>query len=191
MERAEEVAYRLVIPNQEVNVALHNQLIAGYTGLEEQRLTLKNALYEAFNQGDLPAIVAAIKRLFASIPWRNFTNNELIDFEGYYASVLYAFFASLNASLIAEDITNYGQMDLSVQLAGYTYVMEIKLDRTTEQTPELTTKQSTANAALKQIIERRYSEKYRQQAGKGLYEVGLVFGAQARNLVQADWRCVA
>jgi hypothetical protein len=78
-------------------------------------------------------------------------------------------------------------MDLSVQLAGYTYVMEIKLDRTIDQT----TKQSTANAALKQIIERRYSEKYRQQAGKGLYEVGLVFGAQARNLVQADWRRVA
>jgi hypothetical protein len=81
-------------------------------------------------------------------------------------------------------------MDLCVQLAGYTYVMEIKLDRTTELITEQTTKQSTANAALKQIIERRYSEKYRQQAGKGLYEVGLVFGAQARNLVQADWHRV-
>ncbi|MFN9682902.1 MAG: PD-(D/E)XK nuclease domain-containing protein, partial [Bacteroidota bacterium] len=55
-----------------------------------------------------------IHTLFAGIPWRNFTNNDLANFEGYYASVLYAFFASLNAQIIPEDITNRGQADMTI-----------------------------------------------------------------------------
>jgi hypothetical protein len=59
-----------------------------------------------------------LQRLFASIPWRNFTNNDLPNSEGYYASVLYAFFASLNAVVITEDITNHGQADMTVMLGN-------------------------------------------------------------------------
>jgi hypothetical protein len=39
-----------------------------------------------------------------------------------------------------------------------------------------------------QVQARGYSAKYRGQPGKGLFEVGLVFGRAVRNLVQADWR---
>ena len=87
------------------------------------------ASIEALSQADLPALFATIKRLFASIPWRNFTGNDLPDAEGYYASVLYAFFASLDAEIIPEDLTNHGQVDLTLKLAGYIYVIEIKLMR--------------------------------------------------------------
>ncbi len=48
-----------------------------------------------------------------------------------------------------------------------------------------------ANPALEQIQARGYSEKYRGAPGRGLFEVGLVFGSAARNLIQADWRRVA
>jgi len=47
------------------------------------------------------------------------------------------------------------------------------------------------NPALAQIRARGYSAKYRGLPGKGLFEVGLVFDSQARNLVQADWVAVA
>jgi hypothetical protein len=185
------LSFQLRIPNAEVRHALAGSLIDAYTGnLPSERFQYQKSVYLALNQGDVPQLIAAIKRLFASIPWRNFTNNDLLNAEGYYASVLYAFFASLNASIIAEDLTNHGQVDLTVLLEGYTYVVEIKLDKSTEQMTNQTPTQSKNNAALKQIIERRYSEKYRQQPGKGLYEVGLVFGGEARNLVQADWRQV-
>jgi hypothetical protein len=80
-------------------------------------------------QADLPALIATIKRLFAGIPWRNFTGNDLPEAEGYYASVLYAFFASLDAEIIPEDLTNHGQVDLTLKLGGYIYVIEIKLLR--------------------------------------------------------------
>jgi len=37
---------------------------------------------------------------------------------------------------------------------------------------------------------RDYSAKYRGLSSLGLFELGLVFASQARNLVQADWRRV-
>jgi hypothetical protein len=80
------------------------------------------------SQGDLPGLIAAIKRLFAGVAWRNFIHQDLPETEGYYASVLYAFFASLNAEVIPEDTSNRGQVDLTVKLAGFIYCIEIKVD---------------------------------------------------------------
>ncbi|WP_242470044.1 ATP-binding protein [Allochromatium vinosum] len=195
-----ELTFRLRIPNQEVRTALNNQFIDAYADISIERLRYKAGLGEALTQGDLPALVAAIKRLFAGIPWRNFTGNDLPESEGYYASVLYAFLASLNAEIIPEDLTNHGQADLTVQIAGYTYVMEFKLERgaaaskvVAEDAGDAADSESAeaANPALEQIQARGYSEKYRGAPGRGLFEVGLVFGSAARNLIQADWRRVA
>ncbi|MEA3643594.1 MAG: AAA family ATPase, partial [Lamprobacter sp.] len=210
-----ELTFRLRIPNNEVRRALNNQFIDAYAGISDTRLSYKRGLIEALTQGDLPALVATIKRLFASIPWRNFTGNDLPEAEGYYASVLYAFFASLDAEIIPEDLTNHGQVDLTLKLAGYIYVIEIKLqrdargkgDRDVDSPAPLGNPTSTAqasiadtdvaaavpaapatNAAPAQIQARGYSQKYRQAPGQGLFEVGLVFSSAARNLIQADWR---
>jgi hypothetical protein len=224
--RRGRLIFHLSVPNQEVRLALHDQLITGYTGIENERLRLQDGLYDALAAGNVPALIAAIRRLFAGIPWRHFTGNDLAEAEGYYASVLYAFLASLDAQLIPEDISNQGQVDLTVRIAGYTYVMEIKLRRDAlpagradatvaigprtggqgegegpgalppgmgggdEWPGTVPADQRGANPALAQIQARGYSAKYRGQPGKGLFEVGLVFGRAERNLVQADWRAV-
>ncbi len=180
-----EWVFRLRIPNLEVRTALSNQIIVAYTDLPNRRLAFKSGIFDALSRGEVGELANVIKRLFAGVPWRNFTGNELAEAEGYYASVLYAFFASLDAEIIPEDITNHGQVDLTVKLADYLYVLEIKLLRG-DKFPEA----GDANAALAQIQQRGYSEKYRDQPGKGLFEVGLVFAANTRNLVQADWRRV-
>jgi hypothetical protein len=198
--RIGRLIFHLTVPNQEVRLALNDQFISGYTGIEEQRFHFQEGLYDCLTCGDLDGLVVMIKRLFAGIPWRNFTGNDLPESEGYYASVLYAFLASLNAEIIPEDLTNHGQADLTVRIAGYTYVMEFKLERGTaaskvvaEQAKGTTEAESdeVANPALAQIQARGYSEKYRGAPGRGLFEVGLVFGSAARNLIQADWRRVA
>ena len=173
--------FKLKIPNREVRIALNDQLIGAYTALTRERLGMQSHLYDTLILGDLEGMTALIRRLFAGIPWRNFTHNKLPKAEGYYASVLYAFFASLNAEIIPEDLTNHGQVDLTVKLAGFTYVIEIKLERGE------TKDEVENNLALEQIREQGYSEKYRDDPGKGLYEVGLVFSSKKRNLVQADW----
>ena len=217
VRRRGRLLFRLRIPNQEVRYALTDQFITGYTGIENDRSRWQDGLYDTLATGDLPGLIAILKRLFSGIPWRNFTHNDLPEAEGYYASVLYAFFASLNAEVIPEDISNQGQVDLTVRLEGYTYVMEIKLRRDARPTGSAgqsetlamgasatggpgtgsqdegdrpgtpQTGPGDANPALAQIQARGYSAKYRGQAGKGLFEVGLVFSSAERNLIQADW----
>jgi hypothetical protein len=174
--------FRLKVPNREVRLALNAQFIDGYTELTNEKLAVQTRLYDTLQNGDLEGLTATIKRLFATIPWRNFTNNKLPETEGYYASVLYAFFASLNATIIPEDITNHGQVDMTIKLGDNIYVIEIKLEHN-----ELIADKLTANPALEQIRQRGYSEKYKNDPGKKLFEVGLVFSSIERNLIQADW----
>lgn len=175
--RRGQVAYILGFPNFEVKTAFNSYLINAYTDLTVQKLKVQDAVYHSLLQADLPALEATIKRLFAGIAYRNFTNNPITQFEGYYASVLYAFFASIDCTVIPEDIYNQGQADLTVMLGDNIFVMEIKL---LDQAPPA----DSANPALEQVRQRHYAEKYRDRPGKQVYELGLVFGKAERTLVQ-------
>ncbi|PNJ92553.1 hypothetical protein CEP13_14835, partial [Cylindrospermopsis raciborskii C03] len=167
------------IPNMEVKIALNNQFINAYTKLVNEKLGVQRLIHTQLSSGDVEGLVSTIKRLFASIPWRNFTNNDLADFEGYYASVIYAFLCSLDARVIPEDITNHGQSDLTVMVEGHIYVMEIKV---------VEGNQVQGNPALDQILQRNYAEKYRGEPGKSVHEIGLIFNRSQRNLIQANWQ---
>jgi hypothetical protein len=173
-----KLVYRLKIPNQEVRLALNDYFIEDYIGSSIGLKSRQDDMYNALSTGNIASFEQHIRTLFAGIPWRNFTNNKLADFEGFYASVLYAFFASLNARIIPEDITNHGQADMTILLDNHIYVMEIKV---VDHLPE------GNNQALQQIIQRNYAEKYRNREGMTVHEVGLVFNKTERNLVQADF----
>ena len=172
--------YKLRHPNQEVRQSFATQLAGSYSQQPaEMRNKIQHHLHDALASGDLPALEAHIKALFAGIPWRTFTQNELADNEGWYASVLYAFFSSLNARITPEDISHHGQADLTIELGDFIYVMEIKRDNRAE------VQLQTPNPALQQIQARGYSRKY-LVSGKQVIELGLVFHTGSRNLVQMD-----
>jgi hypothetical protein len=174
-----QLIFTLKVPNMEVRQALNNKFIFGYTGLVDNKLDFQLQMRRELSSGDVKSLIDTVKRLFAGIPWRNFTNNDLADFEGYYASVLYAFFASIHAQVIPEDITNLGQADMTIIFRDHIYVMEIKVIKTAAE---------GTNTALEQIIQRNYAAKYRNREGMTVHEVGLVFSSVERNLVQADHR---
>ena len=173
-----KLVYRLKIPNQEVRLALNDYFIEDYIGSSTSLKSKQDALYNSLSTGNIASFEQHIRTLFAGIPWRNFTNNNLSHFEGFYASVLYAFFISLRAWVIPEDISNRGQADMTILLENHIYVMEIKV---VENLPE------GSNKALEQIIQRKYAEKYRNREGMTVHELGLVFSKTERNLVQADY----
>lgn len=175
-----EQAFVLVVPNYEVKMALNNQLIEGYCQIDTEKKALRTELFTLLHQGAIDGLKPMLQRLFAGIPWRNFTNHDLLNSEGYYASVLYAFFASLNAAITPEDTTNHGQVDMTVALGEFIYVMEIKLDKSSDY------QEQAPNPALQQIQDKDYAQKYRHQ-DKAVFEVGLIFNQQQRNLVQLDW----
>ncbi|WP_119396471.1 ATP-binding protein [Salinibius halmophilus] len=185
LERRGHLRFVLGVPNEEVKVSLAEHLIGGYLPRSaEEMYPLQNKLYDALIAGDVAQIERQIHSVFAGIPWRNYTNNELAASEGFYASVLYAFFASLNATIRAEDISNHGQTDLTIELGEFIYVMEIKRDTSQDYVA------GEVNPALEQIQQRGYSEKY-LGSGKTVFEVGMVFNTQQRNLVQFNSVCVS
>jgi hypothetical protein len=174
--------FTLGFPNFEVKTAFNRYLVTRYTDLTAERYRYEKGLYDSLTEGDLPALGETIRRLFSAIGYRNYTNNPLAEYEGYYASVLYAFFAAIDGEIIPEDISNRGQADLTVKLGNNMYVMEIKTAAKAD--PGAGDK---PNPALAQIRKRAYADKYTGLPGKNVYEVGIIFDPEERNLAAFDW----
>lgn len=184
LTRMDTILYQLKVPNQEVRLAFNNALFHAYTDIFEQRTAYQRLVYDAMTAGDLAALEAGLRRLFAGIPWRNFTNNDLAEYEGYYASVLYAFFMGITCTVTPEDISNHGQADLTIRLADNIFVMEIKTVPDIADDAGGQPGGPSDNSALAQIRARGYANKYLGQAGVRVFELGLVFSMAKRNLVQ-------
>ncbi|QEN05553.1 hypothetical protein EW093_12780 [Thiospirochaeta perfilievii] len=172
--------FKLQFPNFEVKTSFNEYLINGYTFYTTQKMKLEESIYNSLQSGSFDTLEKTISRIFAGIPYRNFTKNKMYEYEGYYASVLYAFFSAINCHVIPEDITNHGQVDMTIKLGDTICVMEIKT--TTNFEP------NSQNLALKQIQDMDYAKKYLGITNTSVYELGLVFDMDKRNLVQFDWR---
>ena len=159
--------YRLMCPNRSVRSALQNQLFGYQTGSDIANY--RSGMYRALRAGDLNSIEAELRRLFAGIAADNYRKNNIADFEGYYASVIYSFFVGMGLTVIAEDTSSRGRLDMSIQLNGNTYVLEFKVVE----------HKSSHNSALEQIIARNYAAKYTG----AIYQIGVEFSATERNIV--------
>ena len=67
---------------------------------------------------------ALLRALFASIPYEWHTNNDIARYEGYWASVFYAWFAALGFDVAVEDSTSRDRLDMAVRLGGAVYLFE-------------------------------------------------------------------
>ena len=164
--------YELMCPNHSVRSALQNELFEYLT--REDIANYRGAMYCALRDADLATIESELKRLFTSIAADNYRKNNIARFEGYYASVLYSFFAGMGCKVIAEDVSNHGRIDLTIQKADHTYVIEFKVVK----------RKSKANSALQQIIQRGYADKY----SGSVYQIGIEFSETKRNIVGFTWQ---
>ena len=167
------IKYILNTPNREVQTSLNSLFITYLTEQVTEKLKFQEKLLNMLYTPDLDGFKDALYSLFASIPYSNFTNNKLPEYEGYYASVVYAYLASIGLDIIPEDITNLGRMDLSVKLEDKLFIFEFKLEE-----------KATGNA-LKQIEEKRYWEKYRDF--ENIYLIGIEFSREQRNIIGYEW----
>ena len=164
--------YKLVCPNHSVRSALQLNLFRHYTGNSDA--SHQDDMLQALRNAELDNIESRLKRLFASIAADNYRNNDIARFEGHYASVVYSFFAGMNLTVIAEDASSRGRVDLSIQLGNNTYIIEFKVVK----------RKSKNNSALQQIIQRGYAAKY---AGT-VYQIGIEFSETRRNIVNFAWQ---
>ena len=106
--------------------------------------------------------------------------NELDKYEGYYASIFYAVFASLGYDLEVEESTNRGRIDMAIKTDKVVIIFEFKVVEG----------ESGQNTALEQIKSKRYYEKY-SGLNRDVYLVGIEFSKEERNIVKFDWEMVS
>ncbi len=159
--------YELGFPNIEVQMSFNDYILQSVTTVSENE-PIRRELLALLKSGDVGALEPVIKRLFASIAYNNFTNNDIERYEGFYASVLYACFASIGVDIIAEDVSNKGRVDLTIKAGGSTFLFEFKV---------------TDGEPLEQVRKMKYYEKYDGQR----YLIGIVFDPKARNVSKFEW----
>ncbi|MDX9701337.1 MAG: ATP-binding protein [Rhodocyclaceae bacterium] len=169
-----EHRYHLRYPNHEVYQSLSNALLHAWTGTQE---TPRPALNNKYRLGDLllandfTGMEQLFTSFFASIPHDWFRNNPIAQYEGYYASVFYAYFASLGLDIVPEESSNAGRLDMAVRFNGQVYLFEFKV---VELEPE--------GAALAQIKARGYADKYRDR-NEPIHLIGVEFSREQRKVV--------
>ena len=166
------LAFTLKFPNKEVTHSFHDVLIDYLTDQTVEKAMYQDNLYNALKTGDLDAFHHILTTLFASIPYNNYVNNTISSYEGYYASVVYAYLASLGLDMVAEDVTSRGRIDLTVRLADHIYIMEFKVDGRQE--------------ALEQLRKKNYQQKYLAK-GKLIFLIGIDFSAKEKNITRFAW----
>ena len=168
--RGGELYYRLGYPNREVQQSLNKSLLNHLTGNPSRRAEHSARLYDLLLANDFDGLETLFKAFFASIPYQWHTNNEIANYEGYYASVFYSYFASLGLAITVEDSSSAGRLDMAVVFNGNVYLFEFKV-----------VEQASAGAALGQLQERDYAAKYRGR-GEAMYLIGVEFSRETRTL---------
>ncbi|MEW6527750.1 MAG: AAA family ATPase [Spirochaetota bacterium] len=158
--------YYLTYPNKEVRISLNNYSISYLTqkGFEATRLVAN--LIKGLKEGKVETFKDILKSLFASIPYEWYRSNEIAQYEGYYASVVYSFLAGAGFDMVAEDYTSKGRIDLTILYEGRCYILEFKV---VEIEPE--------GKALAQLEDKKYAEKYRGKFQE-IYLIGIEFSKE-------------
>ena len=158
--------YQLRVPNFEVQKSLNEELLNRVSPSVIEKVKMQDNLYSALEQADLETFKNHLIRVFAHIPYHNYSNNYIAQYEGFYASVIYTYLYSLNMPFVAEDCTNQGRIDMSITVENNVYIIEFKMGE---------------GDGIAQIMEKKYYEKYQNQ-GKTIYLIGINFDKEERNI---------
>ena len=166
-EKNNILAYRLKYPNKEVQLSFETDLATVYIGKSISEInTFASALQKSAYVGDVEDIINILKSVFASVPYGIQMRNEK-----YYQSILYLTFKMCGMDISAESMTNIGRVDATLEAGDNIYVIECKIDK-------------TAQEAMNQIEEKRYSEQYLMEKRNGykIISIGMNFSSSEKNI---------
>ncbi len=162
--------YRLGYPNREVRQSL-NQSLLRYLVKDSTRLMANTVrLYRLLEANDFTGLETLFHAFFASIPYEWYTNNDIANFEGYYASVFYSYFAGLGLNITVEDSSSHGRLDMAVHFNDNIYLFEFKV-----------VEMASEGAAMAQLQEKRYADKYRG-LDQPIHLIAVEFSKNTRNI---------
>ncbi len=165
-----ELLYRLGYPNREVRQSLNRVLLRHLVQDAERQMANSMRLARLLAGHDCAALEELFQGFFASIPYEWHTSNDIANYEGYYASVFYSYFAALGYEIAVEESSSHGRLDMAVRTGGHVYLFEFKV---AEMAPP--------GSALAQLQERDYAAKYRGR-GEPIHLIGVEFSRETRNV---------
>ena len=168
------VGYRLTYPNLEVKASIHSHLSRIGSDIEQSNRNI-NQLFLALDQADWQAFERVITSLFSSIPHVWYRNNPMSQYEGFYCSIVYSYLLALAYDTVAEDLTQKGQIDLTLKMPNKIVILEFKIGDS-----------PSAKRALMQIKQKNYAQKY-QALKKPIYLIGISFDPVQRNVSNLVW----
>ena len=172
--------FYLTYPNREVKASLNQYILRDLVHSTPSSITRNRTdIRKALKTHDFRNLEQTFNALFASIPNDWYRKNQIANYEGYYASIVYSSFCALGLTVIAEDSTNHGRIDLSVILDDKVFIIEFKvLEENSQQ-----------GTALAQIKAKNYQQKY-LDSGKQIFLVGMEFDKAERNLAFFEWQAL-
>ena len=195
--------YILTYPNFEVRMALTNSILSELTKTDVERSENQSRLVELIDKNDFSGMRELFRSFFASIPYEWYRKNQLSGYEGYYASIFYAYFTSTGFDVRVEDATSQGKIDMTVLYERRAYIFEFKVvegadggggvgksGRKKAKKRSRATREKRESApgqkALLQIKEKRYWEKYEGSVDE-IYIIGVEFEPERRNITGFEW----
>ncbi|HFC98626.1 MAG TPA: hypothetical protein ENJ40_09280 [Thermosulfurimonas dismutans] len=176
--RGPRTVYRLSYPNLEVKMSFNDHLLNWYTRVPAEKERLLDRVFLSLEKNDLEGLHRAFHSFFASIPHDWYRKSEIQNYEGYYASIFYAYFSALGLEVKVEEPTSHGRLDMAVTFEDRCYLFEFKV---VELEPD--------GRALETLKARRYHEKYLDRF-REVYLIGVEFSRTDRNIVSFAWEKV-
>jgi hypothetical protein len=172
--RRGKIEYKLKLPNEEVKSSFYDIILDFLTNQKSDKLDHQDNIYDAIYDGKIENLEKSLKSMYSGIPYNNFTNNNIAHYEGFYASVIYAYLQSLGLDIVGEDVTNKGRIDLTIKINNLIYILEFKVG---------------GSDALLQIKNKNYHHKYMDK-NKEIYLIGINFNEEDRNISKFEWEKV-
>ncbi|MDE0273685.1 MAG: AAA family ATPase [Gammaproteobacteria bacterium] len=170
----DEPRYRLTYPNHEVRQSFNRSLLQAMTPETTDRLMQSGDLRRLLQGNDFQSLRTLLESFFSSIPYNWHVNNNIADYEGYYASLFYTCFMASGLDVRTEDASASGRLDMALLFNSHVYLFEFKVQKGKAQ-----------GAALAQLRDRGYHQKYRH-LNQPIYLIGVEFSAESRNLIGFD-----
>lgn len=156
--------YTLAYPNQEVKESFLEHLIGQVSNRFANEVSvIAYDLKTSLRIGDIDQFFKIISSIFAGISYNMFVGER----EGYYQTIIYLLIKLIGIEIQTEVQTNEGRIDAVIETESTIYIMEFKL--------------GLAEAAIKQIKEKKYYQKY-FNAKKKVQIIGIGLDSQKRNI---------
>ena len=162
--------YRLGYPNREVRQSLNEHLLNALLPETTRAIAQQCPIHELLRGNDFDGLETHLRAVFSAIPHQWHTRNEIANYEGYYASVFYSFFAGQGFDIVVEDSGSRGRADMAIRFGGNVYLFEFKV-----------VDQAGDGDAIAQLRAKGYADKYRHLA-QPIHLIGVEFSREARNI---------